>query len=40
MAMTIIDLFSGQAEQAQAILKNLPLLTEEEYIQLLNSYCL
>ncbi|TCL36491.1 amidohydrolase [Anaerospora hongkongensis] len=41
MAMTVIDLLSGQAEQAQTILKDFtPLLTKEEYIQLLNSYYL
>lgn len=41
MAMTVIDLLCGQAEQAQTILKDFtPLLTKEEYIQLLNSYYL
>ncbi len=41
MAMTVIDLLSGQAEQAQTILKDFtPLLTKEEYIQLINSYYL
>lgn len=39
MAMTIIDLLAAEAEQAQTILtKFKPLLTKEEYINLLDSY--
>ncbi len=39
MAMTIIDLLAAEAERAQTILTNFkPLLTKEEYINLLDSY--